>query len=263
MGGVREYFEDETTVEGACDGSPGAWPTAGGDSGRTGHTDTAPPATDADAVDLLAGIHEDGRQQVAAALPVVADGTAYVPVTSGLIAVNLEPLRDGAHWTYDLDEQIEAVPLSTCGVVLVPGLNRLAAVDQGTGERYWRVSSGSREATSVASRDETIFLAGPSLRAIDVRTEDRLWSVDGGDHSTTGASTAQRTSMGGVASTATISMVNSGGISHLGRLSGRRPCGMGRSGLRTIGEPGVRSKSSGNAGYETGMVSFTHRSASS
>jgi len=181
MGGVREYFEDETTVEGACDGSPGAWPTAGGDSGRTGHTETAPPVPDADAVDLLAGIHEDGRQQVAAALPVVADGTAYVPVTSELIAVDLESPRDGAHWRYDLDEQVKAVPLSTCGVVLVPGLNRLAAIDQGTGERYWRVSAGSREATSVASRDETIFLAGPSLRAIDVRTGDRLWSVDGGD----------------------------------------------------------------------------------
>jgi len=180
MGSVRNYFENETTVESSCDDSPATWPTAGGDSGRTGQTNSTPPAPDADAVDLLAGIHEDGRQQVAAALPVVADGTAYVPVTSGLIAVDLESPRDGARWTYDLDDQINAVPLITCGVALAPGLNRLDALNQKTGERYWRVDAGSRGATSVASREESIFIAGPPLIAIDMRTGDRLWSADGG-----------------------------------------------------------------------------------
>jgi len=181
MGGVREYFENETTVKGACDDSPATWPTAGGDPGRTGHTDTAPPGPDADVVDLLAGFREDGSQEFAAALPVVVDGIAYVPVTSGLIAVNLESPRDEPRWRYDLDNQVEAVPLSTCGVALAPGLSRLDAIDQGTGERYWRVDAGSRGATSVASREETIFVAGTSLVALDMRTGDRLWNVDGGD----------------------------------------------------------------------------------
>jgi outer membrane protein assembly factor BamB len=181
MGGVRDHFENDTTVEGSCNGSPATWPTAGGDSGRTGQTNSTPPVPDADAIDLLAGIHEDGRQQVAAALPVVADGTAYIPVTSGLIAVDLESPRDGATWKYGLDDQINAEPLITCGVALAPGLNRLDALDQETGDRYWRVDAGSREATSVASRTETIFLAGPSLIAIDMRTGDRQWSADGGD----------------------------------------------------------------------------------
>lgn len=181
MGGVREYFENDTRVEGACDDSSGTWPTAGGDSGRTGHTNSAPPGPDAGAVDLLAGFREDGSQEFAAALPTVADGTAYVPVTSGLIAVDLESPSDQPHWKYDLGDQVEAVPLSTCGVALAPGLNRLDAIDQGTGERYWRVSAGSRGATSVASRDETLFVAGTSLIALDMRTGDRLWSVDGGD----------------------------------------------------------------------------------
>ncbi|MFC3477000.1 outer membrane protein assembly factor BamB family protein [Halobacterium litoreum] len=181
MGGVRDYFENDTTVEGPCDDSPATWPTAGGDSGRTGQTDTAPPAPDADAVDILAGIHENGRRQFAAALPTVANGTAYVPVTSGLIAVDLQSPLDGARWKYDLDDQTKAVPLITCGLAFVPGLNRLDALDQRTGDRYWRLDDGSREATSVASRGETIFLAGPSLIAIDMRTGDRLWSADGGD----------------------------------------------------------------------------------
>ncbi|GAA0282011.1 outer membrane protein assembly factor BamB family protein [Halobacterium noricense] len=181
LGGIRDYFESDTTVEGPCDDSPTTWPTAGGDSGRTGHTDTSPPAPDADAVDLLAGIHKDGQQELAAALPVVADGTAYVPVASGLIAVDLQSPIDGARWKYDLDEQVDAVPLITCGVAFVPGLNRLDALDQGTGDRYWRVTAGSREATSVAAHDETVFLAGSSLIAIDMRTGDRLWSANGGD----------------------------------------------------------------------------------
>jgi len=181
IGEVRHAFEDDSAIEGPCPDSAPTWPTAGGDPGRTGQTDTAPPAPSADAVDLLAGVRDDGRQRLASSLPAIADGTAYVPASGGLLAVELDSPMDGPHWSQNLDSDVDSVPTLTCGVALSPGLNRLDALDLESGERYWRGDVGSHNATAVATSDETVFVAGTSLVAVDLRTGARQWSAEAGD----------------------------------------------------------------------------------
>lgn len=183
IAGVREVFTDEPSVTGPCDDPDWVWPTAGGDPGRTGRTDTAPPAPDADSVDLLAGLLNNGQQRLASSLPAVADGTAYVPSGSGLVALDLnrETPADEPAWVHDLDDDVDAVPTLACGVVLVPGLNHLVALDPATGESYWRADIGGHSETTVASLNETVHVAGVNSAAIDIRTGTIQWHAEGGD----------------------------------------------------------------------------------
>lgn len=180
VGRIRNPLDDESPVEGPCDGPAGTWPTAGGDRGRTGRTDTAPPTSDADGVDLLAGVHDDGRQRLASSLPAVADGMAYVPSGSGLVALDLEAPGESA-WVRDLEDDVDAVPALACGVVLVAGLNEVAALDPATGEPYWQTDVGGHGETAIATIDETVYVAGSSPVAVDVRTGEIQWSAEGGD----------------------------------------------------------------------------------
>ena len=173
VGQIRRELRGDTPIEGPCDDPPGAWPTAGGDPGRTGRADTAPPAPDATAVDLLASVRDDDReQQHALSLPVVADGTAYIPVSGGLVAVSLDAPMDGPIWNRDVADGITAVPLLACEAVFAPGMNQLAALDQTSGDRYWRADAGShhRNDATVAALDDTIYVAGGGLAAVDIHT---------------------------------------------------------------------------------------------
>ncbi|WP_049912017.1 PQQ-binding-like beta-propeller repeat protein [Natrinema limicola] len=173
VGRIRRELAGYTPIEGPCDDQPGAWPTAGGDPGRTGRTTTVPPAPDATAVDLLASIRDnDGQQQHALSLPVVADGTAYTPVSGGLAAVDLDAPMDGPMWSQGLEDGITAVPLLACKAVFAPGMNQLAALDQTSGDRYWRANAGShhRNDATVATLDDTVYVAGGGLAAIDIHT---------------------------------------------------------------------------------------------
>lgn len=180
-GRVRDALDTEPPVTGPCPDPAMTWPTAGGDPGRTGRTDTAPPPPTADIVDLLAGLHEDGRQRLASSLPAVADGTAYVPSGSSVVAFPLDASGDGPTWIHDLDDDIDTVPALACGLVLAAGLNRVAALDPATGNTYWRADVGGHGETTVAAIDETVFVAGVSPVAVDIRTGDIQWTADGGD----------------------------------------------------------------------------------
>jgi len=173
VGRIRRELRGYTPIEGPCDDPPGAWPTAGGDPGRTGRTTTVPPAPDATAVDLLASIRDDnGQQQHALSLPVVADGTAYLPVTGGLAAVALDAPINGPMWNRDLEDGMTATPLLACEAVFAPGMNQLAALDQTSGDQYWRADVGShhRNDATIAALDDTIYVAGGGLAAVDIRT---------------------------------------------------------------------------------------------
>lgn len=181
IGQISNTLEDDPPVEGPCDDPAGTWPTAGGDPGRTGRADTAPPVPDADVVDLLAGVRNDGRQRLASALSAVADGTAYVPMSGGIVAVDLNAPADGPTWSHDLDDDVDAVPALACGVVLAPGLNRLAALDPASGETTWKADIGGHGETAIASLDGTIYVAGVNPVAIDGRTGKIQWSAEGGD----------------------------------------------------------------------------------
>lgn len=181
IGRVSTLLTDDRTVEGPCDEPGGGWPTAGGDPGRTGRTDTAPPAPDADVVDLHIGVREENHRWHASSLPVVGDETAYVPVTGGLVAVDLDDPTADATWSYDLEDDVAAVPALTCGVVLAPGINRLAALDPATGEHYWGTDVGSAGETAVAALDETIYVGGHAPAAVDTRSGDVRWSAEAGD----------------------------------------------------------------------------------
>lgn len=178
---VRSRFGDEPAVEGPCEGRAQPWPTAGGDPGRTGWTETDPPVRDADSVDLLAGLRSDGRQRLASALPAVVDHMAYVPTGSELVALDLDPSENEAIWTHDAEDDVDAIPAVGCGVVLVPGLNRLTALDPATGEPYWRTEVGGHHQTTVGMAGETVYVGGAELTAVDVRTGDVKWRSDGGD----------------------------------------------------------------------------------
>ena len=177
----RVLGADAPVVDGACDGPGRPWPTAGGDPGRTGSTDTPPPPDDAESVDLLAGVTDDGRQRLAAALPAVVDGTAYVPTGSELAAVDLAAVADGPVWTHDVEDDVDAVPAVACGVVLVPGLNGLTAIDPATGEAVWHAEVGGHTATTLGVAGETVYVAGVNPSAVDIRHGTVEWTAQGGD----------------------------------------------------------------------------------
>lgn len=181
VGRVRDALTDEPSIEGPCGDPAGPWSTAGGDPGRTGRTDTAPPVSDADVVDLLAGVRDDGRQRLASSLPAIGDGTAYVPASGGIVALDLDAPVEGATWRHDLDDDVSAVPTLACGVVLSPGLNQLAALDPATGESHWLADVGGSGETGVGSVGDTVYVAGVGSTALDVRTGDVQWSAPGGD----------------------------------------------------------------------------------
>lgn len=178
---VRSGLDNESTVKGACEDDMQPWPTAGGDPGRTGWTDTDPPAEDADSVDLLAGFREDGRQRLASSLPAVVDHMAYVPTGSELVALTLDSQTDEPAWTRDVEDDVDAVPTVACGVVLVPGLNQVTALDPGSGEVYWRADIGGHGETTIGALDETAYIAGVNPAAVDIRTGDIQWTAEGGD----------------------------------------------------------------------------------
>lgn len=180
-GRVRSTLASTPPVEGPCEDSTGGWPTAGGSPERTGWTDTAPPDPDADRIDLLAGLHDDGRQQLASALPAVVNGTAFIPSNGGLTARKLTANTESAQWSKDFDDDIDAVLALGCGVVLVPGLNKLTALDPDTGDQYWQADVGSVTETTVGARGETVYVANGTVTAINIQTGDVEWDADGGD----------------------------------------------------------------------------------
>lgn len=180
-GRVTDVFSNKPPVEGSCDDPSGQWPTAGGDPGRTGWTDTAPPKPDADIANVLAGVRTDGRQRLASSLPVVADGTAYVPASGGIVALDYDAPTEDPLWTHDLDDDADAVPALACGVVLAPSLNKLTALDPATGETYWQADVGGHGETTVGALDETVYVAGVTPTALDIRTGDVKWNASGGD----------------------------------------------------------------------------------
>lgn len=181
LGRIRDGFGSDPPVEGPCDEPAATWPTAGGDPGRTGRTDATPPGLDADAVDLLAGVHADGRRLLASALPVVHGGTAVVPSGSSLVAVDVDAPGDGPTWRHDLEDDVDAVPTLTCGAVLAPGLNRLVTLDRVSGDRYWSTDLGSHSPTAVAPAGETTYVASFGPVAVDTRTGTVQWRAEGGD----------------------------------------------------------------------------------
>lgn len=180
-GRVRSALNSEPPVQGPCEDPTNGWPTAGGDPSRTGQTDTAPPAADADSFDLLAGLRDNGRQQLASSLPVISNGTAFIPTGSELTARQLSTETVDFRWIQDFDDDIDAMPALACGVVLVPGLNQLTALDPDSGEEYWQADVGGFGETTVGAHDETVYVAGVNPTAIDIRTGNIEWSVEGGD----------------------------------------------------------------------------------
>lgn len=181
VGRLSKALDTEPPVEGPCTDSTGGWPTAGGDPGRTGVTDTAPPAPDADSFDLLGALSDDGRQRLASTLPAVVNGTAFIPTGTELAAPDINYPSDNARWIQEFDDDIDAVPTLACGVVLVLGLNQLTALDPDTGDQYWQVDVGGYGEATVGARGETVYVAGVNPTAIDIRTGNIKWSVDGGD----------------------------------------------------------------------------------
>lgn len=181
IGRVRSAVTDESPVEGPCDDDPGPWPTAGGDPGRTGRTDLSPPAADADLVDLLAGASIDGRQPLASSLPAIVDGTAYVPSAGALVAVPLDAPHEGARWSVHLDDDLDTVPVVSCGAVFAAGLNRLGAFDPATGDRRWRADGGGHHPTTIAQVDDLVVAAGVNVHGIDVHRGRLRWTASGGD----------------------------------------------------------------------------------
>lgn len=180
-GQVRRTLTRDPPVDGPCADLGWTWPTAGGDVGRTGRTDTAPPDPDADVVDVFAGASHDGRPRHAAALPAIGEETAYVPTAGGITAIGLDATAHPEIWRHDLDDDVDAVPATACGHLLAPGLNQLTALDPASGEPRWRTDVGSHGQTAVAAVGETVYVAGVDPVAVDARTGRVRWRAEGGD----------------------------------------------------------------------------------
>lgn len=173
--------DDDRRVESPCDPPTASWPTAGGDSRRSGRTDADPPSADADAVALSLGRRRPGQPRLASNLPVVADGTAYVPTTGAFVAVDLAAPGGDPAWTHRIDDDMDATPGMACGVVLGLGLNTVTAVDPASGERYWQADLGGFGPAGIATLADRIYVGGPQLTALDARTGAERWSVSAGD----------------------------------------------------------------------------------
>ncbi|PSQ24678.1 hypothetical protein BRD04_00890 [Halobacteriales archaeon QS_9_67_17] len=107
---------------------------------------------------------------------------AYVPSSIGVVAVDLDAPEGGAVWRYDPDNRgsFDTVPVLTCGAVVVTGLNRLAALDRGTGKRYWQADVGGYGPGAAAAAGETTYVAGGTESvAVGTRAGDRRWTATG------------------------------------------------------------------------------------
>jgi outer membrane protein assembly factor BamB len=130
----------------------------------------------------LAGLYGDGGRRLASTLPAIAHGTAFVPTAGSIIARDLTTATDDPRWSTDLGDNIEGVPAMACGVILVPGLNQLTALDPDTGEEYWQADVGGVTTTTVGARDDRAYVSHGTVTAIDVTTGDVMWRTeDGGD----------------------------------------------------------------------------------
>lgn len=180
---VRGAIDGERTVfrDVSCAPPAHTWPTAGGDPGRTGWTETEPPAPDADGRDLLAGLRSNGMQRLASSMPAIWGDIAFVPSGSSLLALDLDSPGDDPRWERDFDDDLEAVPAITCLAILVPGLNSLTALEIGTGERYWRADVGGHGETTLAIEGRMAYVASSSPIAVRVNDGDDRWNVTGGD----------------------------------------------------------------------------------
>lgn len=172
---VRGNLDGDRRIEDPCGGATNRWPTVGGDAGRTGRTDTAPPPADADAVDLLVGRRTGHGAGLAASLPSVAHGTAFVPSGTAVVARDLAAPGGEPTWTHDVDDDVDTTPVHACGAVFALGLNTLTAIDPDTGERYWQADVGGFGTTPFGVHNDTMYVGGSSIGAFDVRTGDELW----------------------------------------------------------------------------------------
>lgn len=170
VGRLRRGLSETSSIQESCRAATGVWPTAGGDARRSGCTDTVVPRTDAAATQLVSGTRGDASERKALSPPVVTDTVAYVPVSDGIVAVNLPSPEDGAVWEYELGiDGSASVPVLACGAVFLPGRNELAALNQSTGGRYWRAGVGSHHRSDAVAgvRDDKLYVAGGDVAAVD------------------------------------------------------------------------------------------------
>lgn len=179
-GGFQAVLDGSPPIDGPCPDVPSGWPTTGGDPGRTGRTDTAPPSADADAFDPLAAGRVDGSGRLTPALPAIADETLYAPNSRGVAAVPTDPTASEPIWDRELEGSVEGMPAVACGAVFVPELNQLTALDRETGETLWRTDRGSWGPAPLATLDETLYVGSVDPVAIDLRSGEEVWTADGG-----------------------------------------------------------------------------------
>lgn len=177
FGSVRSRLSNDPPIDGPCAPAPDTWSTAGGDAGRTGRTDTAPPAADADSSPLRLGTDEENGRRLASSAPAIGNGTAFVGGSGSVVAAMP---GDEPRWVADLDGQFDAVPALGCGVVFAVSLNETVALDPDTGEVLWRHDGGGHEETALAYHDGTLYLGDSSPVALDARTGEEQWRADGG-----------------------------------------------------------------------------------
>jgi outer membrane protein assembly factor BamB len=180
LGGPFET-EADRRIAGACDQPTGAWPTAGGDSRRTGRSDTSLPPTETEGRRVSLGRRDDGQPRLASGLPAVADGRAFVPSGRELVAVDLASPDAEPAWVHGTGDDVDAVPAMACGAVLAPGVNTLTAVDPVTGDRYWQAEVGGVGPAALGVIADRVYVGGPTVVAVDARTGDQRWTADGGD----------------------------------------------------------------------------------
>lgn len=109
------------------------------------------------------------------AQPVFADGTAYVGVEDGLVAL---AARDGRRqWQVSLRNRGPCVPaVASDGTVVVRGHSAVSAHDRSDGRQLWRVSPEPGAVVGLALAGEAVYVTtATTVAAYDLDGGERLW----------------------------------------------------------------------------------------
>lgn len=181
VGRVESRLNPRAPIEQPCGAPPGPWPTAGGDPGRSGRTDTTLPADDASAVELLSARRTDGSMRLASSLPIVVDQTLFAPAGPELVALDLTDVTTEPAWIHAFEDDIAAAPAFACGALVVAGLNHLSTLDPVSGDAYWSVEGGATTRTAVGTHGGSAVIGGPVPRVVDLHSGNTRWTGQGGD----------------------------------------------------------------------------------
>ncbi|WP_439027743.1 outer membrane protein assembly factor BamB family protein [Haloarchaeobius sp. DT45] len=111
--------------------------------------------------------------------PAVVDEVAYVTV-SDLGAVDAVGPDGARRWRGEVGESGLGFTVVGDGLVYVPGIHAVHALDAGTGEYRWTAETRQVLTYAPALAADRLFVSGKKLHALDATTGEELWTASPG-----------------------------------------------------------------------------------